>query len=851
MASVRPGKYNPLKPDIELFDYKSKKRYGLKLDGSGALQVGTISQDDTVHIRTAGKKIGDFDEQRSWKGGRGIENLSSNPSGYWDSMNAWTLSEEHLHQTLLWEPARGLRNCQFDLPSRTQSLTWVQLFSATRYLASKFVADESFSADYARMWVRRVGQPGTLTVEICADNAGTPGTVAVTATLTAADVADVISYFKQFNWTSTTTITSTTTYHIKIYGASTDNKTNHWEVGGLDGGSSNYYSSNNSSWNAGTFRPFYYIADADVSRTFFPFMLDSAMYVVDKKDDQTTASKLWINGDRGVATSAASTSITDSAKSWTTDRWAGAYVKIVRGTGAGQVRAISSNTSTALTISTAWDKTPSTDSEFVIFGTRWFTEIATTGLSVVSGAPVVSNRIVYFPQGTSGYIRNMVYNATTKAHAFAAEGTNQAFLMLSTSDAAGGRIWAFDTAAKYASAVAYSTTPTALTFTSLTVGGETYYATGVAEKDGLVYVFKENGIWNVSLSNVTTTPTATIVKLQTGIEKTPSPYNGFGVVSHQQFLYYSWMHSLVRVYGSSHDDIGQDWAGWGLPDGREGIFTSLDTYTSLLVCAVDAGSSGTSSVLGWDGLGWHELVRGYDVGKRIRMVKVQPCQETRNRLWTDMGGDLVFQEMPLKKSSPRLDNGSRYMHEAVIESSVIDMGTASALPKFIKELTVYCENLGDGNEINIDYQVDDAIHTSSWVEATTLFQSPEATAFLGLSNVRKFVYRLRINSSDNTAPVDILGVVPNGYARVPYKMVWTLRCRADNIMSRGRVVKPDELMRWLLDSARYPGRLEMRSQYELAHKFFVIIHPPRMFPYKPAQNGQAEESVFTIVLEEA
>jgi hypothetical protein len=57
-------------------------------------------------------------------------------------------------------------------------------------------------------------------------------------------------------------------------------------------------------------------------------------------------------------------------------------------------------------------------------------------------------------------------------------------------------------------------------------------------------------------------------------------------------------------------------------------------------------------------------------------------------------------------------------------------------------------------------------------------------------------------------------------------------------------------MRWLLDNARFPGRIMMLSQYELAHKFFVIIHPPRMFPFKPAAAGQAEESVFTIVLEE-
>jgi hypothetical protein len=255
--------------------------------------------------------------------------------------------------------------------------------------------------------------------------------------------------------------------------------------------------------------------------------------------------------------------------------------------------------------------------------------------------------------------------------------------------------------------------------------------------------------------------------------------------------------------------------------------------------------------MAFDGLGWHEILRAYEAGKRIRLVKVQPCPDTRNILWTNIGGDFVFQEFPYKKGSPRLDSGVRYFHEAVVESSGIDMGTASSLAKFVKELTVYAENLGDGNEVSVDFQIDDDVHTNRWTAATTLFESPESVAFLGLSDIRKFAYRLRINSNDNTAPVDILGVIPNGYARTPYKMVWTLRCRADNIFTRGRMAKPDELMRWLLDNARHPGRLEMRSQYDLAHKFFVIVHPPRMFPFKPAQNGQSEESVFTLVLEEA
>jgi hypothetical protein len=220
-------------------------------------------------------------------------------------------------------------------------------------------------------------------------------------------------------------------------------------------------------------------------------------------------------------------------------------------------------------------------------------------------------------------------------------------------------------------------------------------------------------------------------------------------------------------------------------------------------------------------------------------------------MWVGMGDNLVFQEMPFMKGSPRLDSGVRYQHEAVIESSSIDMGTASGLPKFVKELTILSENLGNGNDIAVDYQVDENVGTTNWVEAGTIYNSPETTIYLGLDNIRKFAYRLRIHCADNTLPPVVRGVTPNGYARAPYKMIWTLRCRADNITSRGRIVKPAELMRWLLDSARYPGRVMMLSQYELAHKFFVIIHPPRMFPYKPAAAGQAEESIFTIVLEES
>lgn len=844
MASIRPGKYDPLKPDIELFDYKSKQRYGLKLEGIGALQVGTISQDDSVLVRSAGKRVGDFDEQRNWKSGRGKENLNDSPEAFWDSQNAWTLTSNHVHQTLLWRFARGLRSCDFFMPDKSHSLSWRPLLGSSQYLSMSW-SSSGFAADYVRMWVLRTGTPGDLTLKLHSDNAGDPGTVLQTVVVDTTDITDIVSVLQLFNFTGTETLSASTTYHISIYSSSADNKNNCWSIGGYSGGSTGKASTDGASWSSASFDPFYYVADADINRTWFSFFLDEAMYIVDKKDDLTTASKLYINGDRGKATSATATTLVQSTKSWIADRWIGAFVKIVRGTGSGQVREITDNDTTSLTVAT-WTVTPDNTSEYIIYGTEWFTEVGTTGLSVVYSEPLVVNRIVYFPQKSST-IRTMIWNTSTAAHGFE-DDTGEAWFMVKSMDSVGVKIWAFGNDHKLynAAAVDYATSPTNLTYsTGIVIGDTSKPPTGLVEKDGYIYAFKADGVWQVYVNGSTNV----VIKLQTGIEKIPHPANGAASIAHQQFLYYSWLHSLIRMYGSSHDDVGQDWSGWGLPDGREGVFAALDSYTSLLIAGIDAGT-GTSSVLGFDGIGWHEIVRAYDAGKRVRMVKVQPCQETRNRLWTDMGGDLVYQEMPYLKGSPRLDSGARYMHEAVIESSAIDMGTASGLPKFIKELTIYAENLGEGNEIYVDYQVDDDVHTSNWTYAGPALVSPESTVFFGLGNIRKFAYRLRIHSNDNTSPVDVLGVIPNGYARSPYKMVWTLRCRADNVISKGRLVKPDVLMRWLLDSARFPGRIEMKSQYELAHKFFVIIHPPRMFPYKPAQFGQPEESVFTLVLEE-
>lgn len=69
----------------------------------------------------------------------------------------------------------------------------------------------------------------------------------------------------------------------------------------------------------------------------------------------------------GQAVSGASTQLTTN-KNFLTNCWANFQVRIVSGTGAGQIRSISSNTATVLTVSQAWTTVPDSTSMYVIEG---------------------------------------------------------------------------------------------------------------------------------------------------------------------------------------------------------------------------------------------------------------------------------------------------------------------------------------------------------------------------------------------------------------------------------------------------------------------------------------------------
>jgi len=70
--------------------------------------------------------------------------------------------------------------------------------------------------------------------------------------------------------------------------------------------------------------------------------------------------------DSGTASSGTNNTLVDSGKSWTPDAWIGKAVIIKTGTGAGQIRKITDNDGTSITVSPNWTTNLSTDSTYVI-----------------------------------------------------------------------------------------------------------------------------------------------------------------------------------------------------------------------------------------------------------------------------------------------------------------------------------------------------------------------------------------------------------------------------------------------------------------------------------------------------
>lgn len=747
--------------NLQLDDNHSRGRWLFQVTGTPS--VSWLTQDQfSVVLNKEGRKIGDFDEQRTWKGGRGGERFSDDPDKYMDGKEIFTAIDGHAFPSLQWNISEGYRVAEQALPG---SLSWRGLFATTRYISRSFTCSPAMTADKAYLWVRRVGTPGTLTFELRSDSAGNPDTVLKTVTKAASDFTDVLSVLQEFDWTTTQSLTNATVYHIVVYGASTDNLQNHWEVGTDVSVTTSKISAAGSSWTTAAFGMFFRVVDADIDRRWWFFSQGANFCKV--SNEATAALYKWNES---------------------TDLW-----EIVAA--------------------------------------------ATHGLAQVTGRPIEVNGFVYFPQGDAVAIR--VWDgtswgaqtvsagqgcATDLAVGYSAADNSTQIWRYNNALVSGGTTSGLKVSVSRANAVAAYTTDLAFR-NSINIGEQSNIINRIMSVNNTLWVLKTNSVGTVDNDRYT--------ELDYGVRKTPSSDNGIASTSWNGFVFYNWLFSTMRIYSGTVDDIGQGFKNNSFPYGREGVDSSYTTYVSWLFSAKDAGA-GTSSVMLYDGIAWHEFVRAFKAGKRIRDVQIQVVSGGRNRLWFDCNGDSIFIELPLNKGNPLNDTGAKYVHESVVESCIIDMGAASKLPKYIKEMTITCKNLdSQGKKVDIDYQVDDDIGSSTWTKAGTFLTSPEDTVTINESNIRRFKYRLRLYTDNYLIPPDVTGIVPNGFARSPMRKIFSIEAKVSNISINGKKQMAKDVINWLEEAAESAFPITMHSKFEQFNDYYnVIIAPPNIYQIK-------------------
>lgn len=866
---VSPDEPNPTH-HISLDD--GVELYGLNIDqgGRGIQEIPQTAS--TLRFTGGGGKFGDYEpsishlEQRTWSGGRGGEYYSDDPSKYFDAHHTWTLSPGILMPASECIHARGLRNqdshSRAKMPTSTdvKHFFWLKLTGSTLAYATKFVASASYDADACYLYIRRVGNPATLTFKLWSNSGDAPNAVLKTITVATDTITDLEGVFYKFDWTGVQALVSGTSYWVSVAGATTDNADNHWLVGVSQTinrvtGTDVATSVDGSVWaTASTGRNLYFrVVDADIKRTFKYFLLDGALYAVDKRAN-STASHLYINGTRGKATSATGGTLTDTNNTDPVNSNGNTSIYIIRGTGFGQARGLVGGTapSTGLTLDAVWDTTPDTTSEYIIYATDLWKELTGTGITGVVNSVVVCNNIAYLAQGPAINIRRLRFNPAAgppHAHEYADDGTNKAdHLALAHKDTK-PVVWRglnANSSVSRADGVAWGVD---LTFgTAILVGDLTWPITKMLEYDDGLAVMKPDSVWLETATDI-------FEKLPVDLDRLVDITNGQAALAKDLFLYFNFAHSVEKYYSGTLSDIGPS-RGIGLPGNRRGIVSHLEGGVGLMFVAVDAGSSGYSSVLATDSVGYCEVFRAPMAGERIQAMAWQPTPGTFPRLWIECNGDMWAIATPEQSLNPQYNAAFPFAHECSLITSTFDMGSAT-LPKFLKELSVSTRNLFELTdigaptdiyigELQVDYQTDSDIGTPAWTNISRVLTSPHDNVTLNFGDVKAARFRFRIYSSyqagvNGTLVPWIQGTVLKGFARTPIKYQYILRVKTSDwavTLSGKPDLQADDLVDWLKKVSVSARKITMRSIWRQLDGKVVVVEPPNVLRDGIASIGQ-------------
>ncbi len=829
-------------------------------------------------------------DQTDWSGGLGQLKFED-PTRYLDGYHVWTVTPGMLATCPTWYWGTGYRNSDTnfgnaDTTGGTEKSPINLIDGSNLYRFQLFTASATYSADKVLVYAKHFGaNPGQMTVEIWSDDgSNTPNAMVKSKTVNPLTDFRGIAKYYEADFTGTTTLNDGTKYHIVVYGASGKVAGNCWSLPvGADTSEVCGASSDGSNWvhddedAAFQFR----VTDADTSSKMHFFEHKRGLYAASEPDNGS-AGKIFINGDRGVATgSSSSTTLKDTDKSWTTNEWSTpdrCYVYIWKGTGTGQLRKIGGNTSDTLTVD-AWDITPvagnkGTGSEYVILGSRKWTDITPSG----SGAETITKpitsvislwEIIYFAQGSDvNILRCREYNDTGTYKTFWGGNAASGSYGTQVSKLEGGTNWADHLAVAYdpvneniiwrsqnadangnnsvsrADDVTWNDgddgTGTDLSFPASGVGGPTpcgppdYLITNIIVYNNFLYVGKEDSVWYIENDG----KYDRAYPIPVGLEAMASRNNCKAMLAKDLFLYFNLGPSLERLYGSTLDDIGP-WRDYGLLQQTKGYIADMASVTGWIISAIDAGEDRYSSVMIYKN-GWHPIWRAWTFSRRIRSVHWQHIdhEDSPNWLWFECNGDFMRMGMPNNTLNPSQDDNISWSNEGYIITSIYDANYA-ALEKYFKEVSIVGDFTAGG--VTVDYLTDSQFGDGNtdiqiWNIGTETQPEPEGSVSLAQSRKRNIMLRIRIRSEGTIGQNYILATVLEAVARTPVKFNWDMRVALDDnakTLTGAEDHEQDTLLDQIVTWSGQPQALTYRCVDPFADDSgsgrTVFVEPPNIF----------------------
>ena len=785
-------------------------------------------------------------DQVDFTGGRGQFKYEDDVTKFGDSGRMNTLVKKVIlgpQETY----TTGFRSQCFSLPG---SVSWSALITGARkYLAYQFIPTVSFSAVTLSVLMRRVGTPAAaITVELLSDSGtDTPNAVLQTGTITIAAVTDVLSNLQDATIT-TQALISGTKYWIKVYSiGGTDS--DHWEVGVNAASGNTKQSADNASWAVCSVDLYYRVRDTDTAQTCILYQYKYAQYMVTKADAGTGAPKVYINGDRGAADSNAGqlNKLIDATKAWTTNAWAGCVVMVTAGTGSAEetpFRTISSNDGTSCTVSSNWLLAHDTTTEYVIFAANSWTEITGHGMTVPVTDVLVVNDIAYFCQGDAVNIRRHreYNNAGAWTLDWADDGANMAVYMCTVRDSTSGLIIykANNGSPPSVATAPIVSWPTNLTFAAaITMQDNWGKITGIDEygdSTKYLYILREGTVYAVNAGKLDEIP---LKEMHSVMNYT----NGKAHQVHNVYLYFNMLSGLERYYNRVLDDMGPN-RDEGLPSERQGNISCMAGYPGKLYAGVDAGTTGISSVLVWNGTGWHELYRAPMAGMRIRRMQFQATPGSAlDRLWVNIGGDIIWLAFPSGTLDTTQDASFRYTHEGYVVSSWMHAGMIE-ISKLFFSLKLFIDSLSvAAQEVYADYQIDTE---TTWHEVMSVFNtSPTQEVKFALLPVvwKRLRYRLRFRTTDASKTPKLTVTVVDCVSRVPVKHAYAFNFRLveddHDLNGDPEDMSVDEKYFLLSEWATELTPVVARTIFRLFDDVVMFIDPPVVKPMLAKEQAKA------------